>query len=202
MKSKTFWSAVCIVVLVVLGLGTVSQAQAPLPERLSGIVSDYTPLNSAANPTGPYEMRGHWSLRLKEHSGRADFTAVMAMELSDYWVISTGANASDTSSAGIRGAHTHHITLSDVVFTHLSNGGIELSGPVSVTANGTLAPFSPPAHPESFLTVDITGGTTVAYSNMTMAFTGPATGHFGAQQIHGVVRFIRSSDDDDHDDRR
>ncbi|MGH9714883.1 MAG: hypothetical protein ACRD5M_16435 [Candidatus Acidiferrales bacterium] len=201
MKSRAFWSAACLVVLLVLGMGTVSQAQAPVPERLSGIISDYTPLNSSANPTGPYEMRGHWSLHLNEDSGKADFSAVMAMELSDYWVLTTNANVADTSAGGIRGAHTHHITLVDASVTYPSTGGIEVSGPVTVTANGTLAPFSPPAHPPSYLTVDITGGKYITYSNFTMTFTGPATGHFGSQQIHGVVRFVPSSDADDWDRR-
>jgi hypothetical protein len=28
---------------------------------------------------------------------------------------------------------------------------------------------------------------TVEFSNMTLVYTGPATGHFGPQAIHGVV---------------
>ena len=41
------------------------------PEHFKGTISDYTPLNSAVSPTGPYEMRGHWSLDLKR-DGKAD----------------------------------------------------------------------------------------------------------------------------------
>jgi Bacterial regulatory proteins, luxR family len=57
-------------------------AQAPPPEHLSGIISDYTPLISNANPTGPWEMRGSWSLHLKGISGGADFSALRSASAS------------------------------------------------------------------------------------------------------------------------
>ena len=75
MNSKAFrWGARSIAVLT-LAMSTGAQAQAPCPEHLSGIISDYTPYNSAAvapTPTGPYEMRGRWAVHLKEHEGKGD----------------------------------------------------------------------------------------------------------------------------------
>jgi hypothetical protein len=73
--------------------------------------------------------------------------------------------------------------------TNPVTGGFQISGPVSlVTWNGTTAPFDPTTPPVSTLTVCITGGNEVLYSNMTMMFGGPAAmKHFGTQAIHGVV---------------
>jgi hypothetical protein len=181
MKSKTFDWAVRIIAMVVLAAGTGALAQAPSPVHYAGILSDYTTLSPSAKPTGPWEMRGEWTLNLKGTSGKADFSAVMAMELSDYWVLTTNA---DASNAAVRGAHTHNITMVDAMVTPIA-GGFEVSGPVAVTANGSPAPFS--ASP-STLTVDITGGTSVGSSNVTLTFRGAATGHFGSHAIHGVVR--------------
>lgn len=66
-------------------------------------------------------------------------------------------------------------------------GGFEVSGPVTITKDGSPAPFSP-----SELHVDITGGTSVEFSNIRLMFLGDpitsATIHFGTQAIHGVVR--------------
>jgi hypothetical protein len=69
-----------------------------------------------------------------------------------------------------------------------------LNGTVSqISGNGNLAPFEPTAPPTSQLQVCITGAAVVAYANMTMAFSGKATAHFGTQGIHGVVRTADSS---------
>jgi hypothetical protein len=34
------------------------------------------------------------------------------------------------------------------------------------------------------------GGSGVSFSNVTLVYKGLATGHFGAQPIHGVVRSV------------
>ena len=59
-------------------------------------------------------------------------------------------------------------------------------------ANGSPGPFE--KNGPTTLQVCVTGGTDVAYSNMTIVMTGPATGHFGTQPIHGVVRFVGKED--------
>jgi hypothetical protein len=57
-----------------------------------------------------------------------------------------------------------------------------------ITGNGNSAPFEKSG--PTTLQVCVTGGSDVAYSNVTVVMTGPATGHFGTQPIHGVVRFV------------
>jgi putative transposase len=75
-----------------------------------------------------------------------------------------------------------------------------VSGPATfITGNGKPGPFE--AKGPTTLHVCITGGSDVTYSNMTMELIGPASGHFGTQAIHGVVRFLHKDDDDKHDDR-
>jgi hypothetical protein len=49
------------------------------------------------------------------------------------------------------------------------------------------------------LQVCVNGGSDVPFSNVTLVFGAPASGHFGAQAIHGVVRKSKLSDfDDEH----
>jgi len=76
--------------------------------------------------------------------------------------------------------------------TTLARGGIEVTGPVTITKNGGPAPLA-----ASTLVIDITGGTLVTYSNITLTFQGgttSATMHFGPNAIHGVVRNVKYSD--------
>ena len=84
------------------------------PEHFKGTISDYTLLNTAVSPTGPYEMRGHWDLDMKK-DGKADFSLFMTMELSDYYLWSANVSPTDPKA---RGAHTHHIVMKDATVTH------------------------------------------------------------------------------------
>jgi hypothetical protein len=204
MKSKELWSIARVVAVLTLAVSGGVQAQAPAPEHLGGTISDFTPLNAAVTPTGPYEMRGKWSLKLKGASGKADFSVFMTMELSDYWLWHSNSDPSDPS---VRGAHTHHITLTDATVTY---GAIAIGCPVDspatttrflvsgpatfITGNGNPAPFE--AKGPTTLQVCVTGGSDVEYSNMTMVMAGPATGHFGTHPIHGVVRFLHRDEDE------
>ena len=167
------------------------------PEHFKGTISDYTPLNTAVSPSGPYEMRGHWSLDLKK-DGKADFSMFMTMELSDYYLYSQN-KIPIPSDPTIRNAHTHHIRMTDAKVTHGATDCPADAPPTTVrfavngtadfiTGNGSPGPFE--AKGPTTLQVCVTGGTDVAYSNMTVVMTGPATGHFGTQPIHGVVRFV------------
>jgi hypothetical protein len=102
------------------------------------------------------------------------------MELSDGWVITENEGNFDPAA---RGAHTHHITLCDVDVTRTSTGGLLISGPATITLNGNPAPVSP-----SLLTIEITGGTDVEFSNITLTFGSPGLMHFGAEPLPGVVQ--------------
>jgi hypothetical protein len=180
MRNKTLRGAVQVVSILVLASAGGILAQAPAPMHLRGVINDYSPSN--VKPAGPWEIRGPWTLTLRGESGKADFSAALTMELSDY-----SQNPLDINTPGARGQHTHHITVEDGIVTPIA-GGFEVSGPVTITKDGSPAPLA-----SSTLYVDVTGGTSVEYSNITMRFLGGGTVHFGTQAIHGVVR-VRSSD--------
>jgi len=178
MKSKLFAPAVCNIVVLMLAITTGVLAQTPLPTQFSGVINDYTP--STSSPAGPWEMRGPWSLTLNGAASTADFTATLTMELSDY--TRNASNIDSTSGSTSRMQHTHHIEIMGGAVTPIPTGGFEVTGPVSITKDGSPAPLA-----ASTLTVSIMGGTSVGFSNITLAFVGGATVHFGSQLIHGVV---------------
>lgn len=161
--------------------------------HLSGLINDYSPSTVSG---GPYEIRGEWSLDLNR-SGTADFTADLNMETSDYGI--TGATQVDPANPATRSPHTHHISITNAavsydtsvcpVFSPPTTGpGVVITVTATTTGNGGPAPFE--AKGASTLQVCITGGTQVEFSNLTMVYTGPATGHFGTQPIHGVVSLV------------
>jgi hypothetical protein len=127
---------------------------------------------------GPWEMRGPWTLTVNA-DGSAAFSATLTMELSDY--TRNASNIDSTSGASGRMQHTHHIAIADGTIAQIT-GGFEVSGPVTITKDGSPAPLA-----SSTLMVTITGGTSVEYSNITLQFAGGAPVHFGSQAIHGVV---------------
>jgi hypothetical protein len=166
------------------------QASAPPPVHYVGLINDYTP-SAAVTKGGPYEMRGKWSLDVDERHGTASFTAAMNMETSDYGIAQGTVNKDDPTT---RGAHTHHISMTDGVvssdwmtscpkFSPATTEGFVITGTATVTGNGGPAPFGNP----SPLTICVLGGTDVKFSNVTIAFGLPAASHFGTQAIHGVV---------------
>jgi hypothetical protein len=178
MKSKTFWRAAHNTGILTLAITTGILAQTPLPTEFSGVINDYTP--STSSPAGPWEMRGPWNLTLNGAASTADFTATLTMELSDY--TRNPSNIDATTGSNSRMQHTHHITIEGGAVTQIPTGGFTVSGPASVTKDGSPAPF-----PASTLTVTIIGGTSVGFSNITLQFAGGAPVHFGSQLIHGVV---------------
>jgi hypothetical protein len=178
MNSKTFWRAVCYTMLPLFAINSGAPAQTPSPTQFTGVINDYTPTTSS--PMGPWEMRGPWNLTLNGASGTADFTATLTMELSDY--TRNSSNIDSTSGTTSRMQHTHHIAIVGGTVTQIPTGGFELIGPVTITKDGSPAPLA-----ASTLSVSITGGTNVEYSNVALQFAGGATVHFGSQLIHGVV---------------
>jgi hypothetical protein len=196
MKSKaSAWTTGVIAVLVLAAAGSVAHAQGPRCMRFHGTIGDYTP----ASTGGPWEMRGTWSMVLHEEAGTADFSAELNMEQSDEGIINLANKMGDTADPTaefnnpmLRGAHTHHIVLENRPFSQLpNNGGIQVVGPIKlVTKDGTPAPFA-----QSSLQIQVTGGTSIKYSNVTLTFIGPATGHFGMQAVHGVVRNFREEEE-------
>jgi hypothetical protein len=173
MKSK-----ICTELVLALAVTTGVLAQPSAPTQFSGVINDYSPTTSM--PMGPWEMRGPWTLTLNQDTSKADFSATLTMELSDF--TRNAANIDSTSPTTGRMQHTHHIGIVGGTITQIPAGGFQLSGPVSITKDGNPAPLA-----ASTLLVNVTGGKSVGFSNITIQFQGGATVHFGPQLIHGVV---------------
>jgi len=182
MMNRNVWRAVQSGILVlVFGIGVFADEGNHHSTNLSGIINDHTSVAA-----GSWEVHGVWSMKLKGDSGKADFSAVLTMERSDYWAfITPGANPD------ARTAHTHHITLVDGAVTPIANG-FEVSGMAAFTGNGNPAPFGQYAP----VLIDITGGTSVTFSNIKLILQGAAAGHFGSLPLAGAVR--RSTDAGGH----
>ena len=192
MKSKAFGGTIRIITVMVLAVGAGALAQTPKHITFRGTINDFTP---ASGVSGPWEVRGHWSLMVKGESGKADFSAALTMERSDLGVMQSGGGNLDNPVD--RNAHTHHITLVDGEFSRTSTG-YEWTGTATITANGA---FPPPFGSDlPTLTIDITGGNSVPFSNITLLFGAPAAGHFGTAPLHGVVRTQDRDDGDGHSD--
>ena len=203
MQSKTFFSSVGAWVLL-LALGTSAAAQDRRREHFRGIINDFTPAHNAqGSPSGPWEMHGVWRLDLSPNGSAADFSAALTMENSDFWLLINPNPPADPDSPATRTPHTHHITMKDAQVTRdpssVASGcptasykppttdGFMVTGSASVTGNGGYPPFAPEGQ-TSPLTVCVTGGTQVGFSNITLVFGMPASGHFGSQAINGAVR--------------
>jgi hypothetical protein len=221
MNSNALRWMVSVVAVVILAVGICARAQAPTPTHFSGLINDYSPETILGKVVGPWEMHGKWSLDLKGRSGLADFSAEMTMELSDHAMEVAIANAIAAGTVPptfddpeTRTPHTHHITMKDAKVTYpgtgtgagmcppyappaTTNPGFMVTGSAYITGNGSPAPFSKNDTVLSILQVCVNGGTDVAFSNVTLVFGTPASGHFGTQAIHGVVRESRLSDFDD-----
>jgi hypothetical protein len=161
--------------------------------HFGGLINDYSPSTVSG---GPYEIRGQWSLDI-DRTGAASFTADLNMETSDYGI--TSATQVDPTNPATRSPHTHHITVTNASVSYdlsvcpanspaTTSQGVVVNGTATTTGNGGPAPFE--SKGASTLQVCITGGSEVQFSNVTLVYTGPATGHFGAQPIHGVVNEI------------
>jgi hypothetical protein len=209
MKHKTLLWAMPAAAALTFAIGVSAMGQDRFPTHLNGLIDDYTPSTVKG---GPYEMHGSWSLDLHRHadSVTAYFSAHLNMETSDYGTINGNV---DPTHPTTRGAHTHEFILTGPVEMNatgcptstaaspapvspppLTTTGFQFTGTVSlITANGSQAPFepAPPAPPTSPLTVCVTGGAEVDYSNVTLVFGSPASNHFGSQAIHGVVRKVK-----------
>jgi hypothetical protein len=146
-------------------------------------------LQGSIDTAGQWRIRGNWSLHVKD-SGKADFSTALNMQRTDYFLIQS---ATPNTPTGLN-YHTHHITMLDADVTSIP-GGFQVSGTAVITSNGNPAPISP-----SPLTIKVTGGTSVEYSNINLIFDKPGSNHFGTDPLTGVVRNANSHDDHGHDE--
>jgi hypothetical protein len=189
MKQVKYIMGICAVAIAAVS----TQAQDLRPVHLSGVVNDYSPSTVSG---GPYEIRGDWSLDVIR-GGTANFSADLNMETSDYGI--SGATQVDPANPATRSPHTHHISMSNATVSYDTSAcpannppttvpGFVINGTATTTGNGGPATFE--AKGASTLQVCVMGGSEVSFSNVTLVYTGPATSHFGAQAIHGVVRSV------------
>jgi hypothetical protein len=195
LKRLGYKTGICAIAVALAAIALVrAQAQDLRPVHFSGVISDFSPSTVAG---GPYAIRGDWSLDVQRGSGTANFSADLNMETSDYGI--SDATAVDPANPATRSPHTHHISLTNAPFSYDTSvcpanspattvSGLVVTGKEITTANGGPSPFDP--NNASTLQICIMGGPQVSYSNLTLVYTGPATGHFGAQPIHGVVRDV------------
>lgn len=181
MKIKKLYSIIWSVVTLAAFLSAGAIARADGPIHLKGVINGYSP--ASVTPTGPWEIRGTWTLTINPFTNTADFTADLTMERSDLWVL---ANMQNPDSTALRLSHTHHIALQNIPITTISKG-FRLEGNATITKDGSPAPFSPAP-----LQVDFTGGTSLLISNVALTFLVPTSGnnatvHFGSVPILGVV---------------
>ena len=164
MSSRILWKA-AFVALTTVALSGQSMAQSALPNQYEGTINDYV---QALGTT--WLVSGEWSLQLRGGSGRGDFSASLTMF--------------DTANPGAV-AHTHHVVLTDGDVSINENwttpGRFTLSGVGVVTGSGNLS-FS-----EAPISIAITGGPAVTYSNVGLRLGGSAEGHFGSTPLGGVV---------------
>jgi hypothetical protein len=190
MKTR-FAASLCGVALALAaGLG---KAQELRQVHFDGQINDYTPSTVSG---GPYEIRGKWSLDV-DRSGNGSFTADLNMQTSDYGI--SDATKVDPTNPATRSPHTHHMSVTNASVSYdtsvcpvnsppTTGSGVVVTGTVTTSANGGVAPFA--ANGASAVQICILGGTEVEFSNVTVVFTGAATGHFGPQPIHGVVSLV------------
>jgi hypothetical protein len=155
--------AAAVTIVVALTSQGLAQPGPQTPTMFSGIIDDFTPV---LDTNGPWQVSGPWSLTLRGHSGRGDFS----------WGVNMARAEND-----VRMQHTHQVTISDGQVTSLANG-FQISGNAIITLNGNPAPFS-----GSPVVVQVTGGSAVPFENVVLTFGGDAVMHFGDQPFHGVV---------------
>jgi hypothetical protein len=191
MRNVTYIAGVCGIAIALSGVG--AQAQDLRIVHFSGIINDYSPSTVAG---GPYEIRGEWSVDV-QRTGTANFSADLNMETSDYGI--TSATAVDPTNPATRSPHTHHISVTNAIVSYdtsvcpansppTTGTGLVVTGSATTTGNGSPATFE--SKGASTIQLCIMGGSLVDFSNMTLVYSGPATGHFGPQPIHGVVRSV------------
>jgi len=159
----TFVRRSCRVGLIVLA-GVLVSIPALAQTRAEGLIHHYT---EDLDGNGPWQIVGEWSLTLNPANGTVDLLAIFSMARSE--------NPN-------RSPHTHHISMPGGQVAAIANG-FRISGTAVIANNGNVAPFS-----NSPVSVDITGGNSVGFSNVNVTFGGAAAAHFGAEPVRGVVR--------------
>src|ERR1035438_1759912 len=108
MKNKALGWTVLTIAVLILATSVGALAQTSSLTTFSGDINAYSPQTTSSTGvvTGPYEIRGPWSMTLKGAS-TGDFSTDLNMEESDGWCMTPHGSNFDPAA---RGAHTHHVT--------------------------------------------------------------------------------------------
>jgi hypothetical protein len=153
--------------VITMAVADSAHAQGTTSPRVEGLIHHYT---AALDANGPWQIVGDWSLTLNTATFTVDLLASFSMVRSD---------------TEPRTPHTHHIRMAGGQITPIANG-FRINGTAVIQNNGSAAPFS-----GSPVSVDITGGSGMSFSNVSVTFGGAAAGHFGAEPVLGVVSVVR-----------
>lgn len=162
MRLTIVWRVLSLAALT-LALSAQGLAEGQQDLRFGGVVNDYT---ADFDGGGAWHIMGEWSIQVKGDSGKGTFSVGFTMS---------------RAATEPRSFHTHHVTLDGGDVTALANG-YRITGSAVMTGNGSLAGFN-----GSPVTVDLTGGTALPFSNLSITFFGGAANHFGTGTIKGVV---------------
>ena len=176
MMQKSRW--VAVLAMLVLSATGAGRADEGGHATFRGLIDDVTIANA-----GSWNVSGTWSLTTRGR-GKGNFLAVLTMERSDYWLLTTPG--ADPNNLATRNAHTHHVSVTDGTITPIT-GGFRLTGAAIVTGNGGVAPFGT----SNSVQVDVIGGTIVEFSNVKVTFGGDAATHFGTLPLSGSVKSWR-----------
>ena len=188
MKSKAFhWTARVIVALIALST-TIGVHAETKDKKFTGVFNAYSQqITTKTGLSGPYEVRGPWTIKMKKGGTKADFSAAVTMVFTDGWAMTLNGSNFDPT---MRNAHTHHITLTDADVAWNLTGGFEITGTATVTLNGNPAPLTVAPTP---VVINVTGGTDVEFSNISLTFLPPGSSHFGTAPLNGVVHNVKGS---------
>jgi hypothetical protein len=186
--AKQFRWIALVGLLVVAAAGRRAQAQKDEHFNglhLTGSIHDFT-----TPMAGSWTIHGDWSLDVTGGPNAAEFTAELTMERSDLFFEMNPMMSANSLTT--RNPHTHHISVVGTV-TPIP-GGFRVTSEAdetTITGNGAPPTFEKTVPPTSTLQIDITGGSLVTFSNVTLTFGGAAVGHFGPNPIAGVVGSVK-----------
>ena len=162
MRLTIVWRVLSLAALT-LALSGQGLANGQQDVRFGGLVNDYT---ANFDGGGAWHIMGEWSMQVNGNSGKGTFSIGFTMA---------------RAAVEPRAFHTHHVTLEGGEVTVLANG-YRITGAAVMTGNGSLAGFN-----GSPMTVELTGGTAMPFSNLSIVYFGDAANHFGSGTIKGVV---------------
>ena len=124
MKVRTL--GVAGAMMIALAMGSEAWAQTPGSITVKGKIHDFTGPMTPADPAGPWQIDGDWTLTFNSASGTVEILASLNMIRSDNIT---------------RQGHTHHLRMVNGQVAPIANG-YRFTGTATLTSNGAVAAFS------------------------------------------------------------